>query len=91
MFGLGEAVNNIPNAFVTLDIPEASAYGINNCGQIVGTEYTNSTGFLTDTKNTYTQIVYDGDLEDEGWVDMTEATAIDNKGEIHGWYCWNVR
>jgi len=83
-----DALDNIPvDAFTTLDIPESKASGINNCGEIVGTEYVNWTGFISDTLGSYAPIVYDGPLEDEGWVDATEATAINNKGEVHAWYC----
>jgi hypothetical protein len=84
---IDEAVNNIPDPIVTLPIPDAVAYGINNCGQIVGTEYVNWTGFLTDTTGTYTSIVYDGPIETGGWYALTEATAINNKGEVSGYYC----
>src|SRR5919106_4265701 len=39
---IDQALDNIPDKLVTLNIPESVAYGINNCGQIVGTRYTDS-------------------------------------------------
>lgn len=84
---IDDAVNNIPDSIVTLPVPEAVAYGINNCGQIVGTEYVNWTGFLADTMGTVQSIVYDGPIEAGGFYYLTETTAINNKGEVHGYYC----
>ncbi len=84
---IDQAVNHIPDQFVTLDIPEAAATGINNCGQIVGTAYDGwaGTGFITDTTGNYTSIVYDGPVEWEYYG--TYAWSINNKGEVHGFYC----
>lgn len=85
---IDQALNKIPDPFVTLPITRGIAYGINNCGQIVGEEQVGWSGFLTDTAAiTSTSIVYPGPLEPEGWYDSTEATAINNQGVIHGNYC----
>lgn len=84
---IDQALANIPDTVVTLPISSSLAYGINNCGQIVGGEHAGWTGFMTDTKGTYASVVYNGPLEPEGEVDETEATAINNKGEVAGWYC----
>jgi hypothetical protein len=84
---IDQALDNISDKLFTLPIPESVTYGINNCGQIVGTEYVASSGFITDTKNSYTSVIYNGPIEPGGFYDSTEATAINNKGEVHGYYC----
>jgi uncharacterized membrane protein len=93
---IDQALNNIPEPVVTIPIAESIAYGINNCGQIVGTQYVagnnpGAKGFITDTTmNSFTLFSYNGPVEDATTVvEDTYAYSIDNTGRVSGTFCCN--
>lgn len=77
---IGAARTNLKPAFFRFPIAEGAAYDLNNCGQVVGTEYNDWTAFITDTKGILVKLNYPGSC-------LTEAWGINNKGEVSGFMC----
>lgn len=86
---IDQALNNIPDRQTILPVAYAEGQSINNCGQIVGTEYAvaeNGGMFMTDTTGALTYLSY-GNYS-------TLAFNINDIGEVYGYYCcdplgWN--
>lgn len=85
---IDQALPHLPQDLIASTPFQASANGINNCGQIVGIDWDTYMGFIWDTSGLYNAITYDeNQVEEGGWLDYVEATGINNKGEVTGYYC----
>jgi subtilisin len=74
---IGGARTNLKPTVYRFPITEGAAYDLNNCGQVVGVEYVNWTGFRTSTNGSKTALLFPG-------ADFTEPWGINNKDEISG-------
>jgi hypothetical protein len=83
------AVRNRKPKFYLFPIAEFYAYDINNCAQVIGTEYVDWTGRITDTKGFTTNLIYNGPLpaEPQAAVWLTEAWGLNERGEASGFMC----
>jgi len=85
---IDQALTYLPQDQIVSTPFQASVDGINNCGQVVGIDWDTYMGFMWDTSGLYTAITYDGNqVEEGGSLDYVEATGINNKGEVTGYYC----